>query len=83
MVSEALANVAKYAQASRVRVSVSRVNGLVFVEVDDDGIGGADPTGGSGLQGLDDRIGALGGRLDVDSPKGRGTMIRATIPLRT
>jgi signal transduction histidine kinase len=80
MVSEALANVAKYAQASRARVSVSRVDGLVLVEVDDDGIGGADPSRGSGLRGLSDRVQALDGRLEVTSPAGSGTHLHAEIP---
>jgi signal transduction histidine kinase len=80
LVSEALANVAKYAQASRARVSVSRVDGCVLVEVDDDGIGGADPSRGSGLRGLADRVQALDGRLEVTSPAGSGTHLHAEIP---
>ncbi len=81
VVSEALANVAKYAEASSVTVSVSRRNGLALVEVADDGVGGANPGGGSGLRGLADRVEALDGRLEVWSPQGRGTRIRAEIPL--
>jgi signal transduction histidine kinase len=80
LVSEALANVAKYAQASRARVSVSRVDGLVLVEVDDDGVGGADPSRGSGLRGLSDRVQALDGKLEVTSPAGSGTHLHAEIP---
>ena len=80
VVAEALTNVAKYAQATRASVDVSRVNGRVMVEVADDGIGGADPATGSGLRGLLDRVAALGGRLEVDSPAGRGTIVRAAIP---
>jgi signal transduction histidine kinase len=80
LVSESLANVAKYAGASRVHVCVTRENGLVIVEVGDDGIGGADPRRGSGLRGLMDRIEALDGSLTVDSRAGHGTTIRATIP---
>jgi signal transduction histidine kinase len=80
LVSEALANVAKYAKATSVRVAVGRRADAVVVEVDDDGIGGADPSRGSGLRGLVDRIHALDGELLIDSPTGRGTALRATIP---
>jgi signal transduction histidine kinase len=79
--SEALANVAKYAQASQASVWVQRRAGLVAVEVRDDGVGGADPAGGSGLRGLTDRVEALQGRLWVDSPPGGGTRLLAEIPL--
>jgi PAS domain S-box-containing protein len=82
VVSEALANVAKYADASAVAVSVERRNGSVIVAVEDDGIGGADPKRGSGLRGLADRLSALDGTLDVESPSGRGTRVRAEIPVR-
>jgi PAS domain S-box-containing protein len=81
VVSEALANVTKYAQASLVRVTVDQANGYARVEVADDGVGGADPTRGSGLRGLSDRLASLSGRLDVDSPPGAGTRVRAEIPL--
>jgi PAS domain S-box-containing protein len=81
VVSEALANVTKYAQASSVRVKVARSNGYALVEVADDGVGGADPSRGSGLSGLADRIASLSGRLAVDSPPGAGTRVRAEIPL--
>ena len=81
VVSEALANVAKYAQASQVRVRVEQLNGYALVEVADDGVGGADPAGGSGLRGLADRVAALDGRLEVESPRGEGTRIRAEIPV--
>jgi len=80
VISEALANIGKYAQASLARVSVTRVDGHAVVEVDDDGIGGADPARGSGLRGLVDRVEALDGQLEVESPKGGGTRIRAEIP---
>jgi signal transduction histidine kinase len=82
VVSEALANVAKYANASCVRVSVTQRNGAARVEVADDGVGGADPVHGSGLRGLADRIAALDGTLEVESPPGGGTTIRAEIPLQ-
>jgi PAS domain S-box-containing protein len=80
VVSEALTNVAKYAQASAVDVRVTRLNGRAVVEVADDGVGGADPLQGSGLRGLADRVEALDGRLHVESTPGRGTVVRAEIP---
>ena len=80
MVSEALANVAKYANASGVTVSVAQENGFAVVQVVDDGVGGADPQRGSGLRGLMDRIEALDGTLSVYSRPGAGTRIRAEIP---
>jgi PAS domain S-box-containing protein len=80
VISEALANVTKYAEASAVEISVSRMNGRAVVEVADDGIGGADPTLGSGLRGLADRVEALDGFLEVESKPGAGTRIRAEIP---
>jgi signal transduction histidine kinase len=80
LVSEALANVAKYARASRVRISVARVDERVLVEVDDDGVGGADPSRGSGLRGLSDRVQALDGKLEVRSVPGSGTHLHAEIP---
>jgi PAS domain S-box-containing protein len=80
LVSEALTNVVKYAQASSATVAVSRANGRAIVEVADDGVGGAVVGAGSGLRGLADRIGALAGELTVESPRGGGTRIRAEIP---
>jgi signal transduction histidine kinase len=81
VVSEALANVTKYAQASAVEVTVERRDGIAVVEVADDGVGGADPQRGSGLRGLSDRLASLSGRLAVESPPGAGTRVRAEIPL--
>ena len=81
VVSEALANITKYAGASAVKVSIGQVDGYALVEVVDDGVGGADPTRGSGLSGLSDRVASLNGKLVVDSPPGAGTRIRAEIPL--
>ena len=81
VVAEALTNVAKYAHASRASVSVERSNGRLVVAVRDDGVGGADPESGTGLRGLADRIAVLEGRLDVDSPRGRGTTVTARIPV--
>ncbi|MDX1510900.1 MAG: HAMP domain-containing protein [Nitriliruptorales bacterium] len=78
--SEALANVVKYANASAVWVSVDRQDGRVVVEVRDDGDGGAVAEDGSGLAGLADRVEAVGGRMTLDSPPGRGTTVRAELP---
>lgn len=80
LVSEGLTNVAKYAQATRAWVSVRHENGSAMIEVADDGIGDADPSRGSGLRGLTDRIAALDGVLEVESPSGKGTTIRARVP---
>jgi len=80
LVSEALANVAKYSGATHAEVRVERRDGHALVEVRDDGVGGADPARGSGLAGLSDRVAALDGRLAVESPAGRGTVVRAEIP---
>jgi len=79
--SEALANVAKHARASHASVRVATADGLLTAEVVDDGIGGADVAAGSGLQGLIDRVEALGGRLDIQSAPGRGTSLAARLPL--
>jgi signal transduction histidine kinase len=81
VVSEALTNAAKYAQASAVRVEVDARDKTLRLSIHDDGIGGADPARGSGLVGLSDRIEALGGRLQVTSPAGRGTTLLIRIPL--
>jgi signal transduction histidine kinase len=80
VVSEALANVAKYAAATSATVAAECPGDSLRVEVADDGIGGADPAGGSGLRGLADRVAAIGGSLTVDSPAGGGTRIVAVIP---
>ena len=81
LIAEALTNVTKYAEASVVRVRVEATDGCLVVEVADDGVGGADPAGGTGLRGLADRVEALGGSLEVVSPAGEGTTLRAEIPL--
>jgi signal transduction histidine kinase len=81
VVAEALTNVVKYAKASQARVQISRGNGHAIVEVADDGCGGADPDRGSGLRGLADRISALDGTLELRSPEGAGTLLRAEIPV--
>ena len=81
VVAESLTNVAKYAQAQRATVTVTRAEDAVRAEVADDGVGGARAGGGSGLRGLADRVAALDGRLAVESPAGGGTVVRAEIPL--
>jgi signal transduction histidine kinase len=80
IVAEALANVAKYASAEAVSVTVERRNGVARVEIADDGVGGADPAKGSGLRGLSDRVEALGGTLAIESLPGSGTRLSAEIP---
>jgi signal transduction histidine kinase len=80
VIAEALTNVARYAGAEAATVRVSREDGLVEVEVHDDGVGGADPAAGTGLRGLEDRVAALEGRLAVESPDGKGTTVLARIP---
>jgi PAS domain S-box-containing protein len=82
LIAEALTNVAKYAQASSVSLRIASSDATVVVEVSDDGVGGADPATGSGLRGLADRIEALGGSLEVVSPPGAGTSLRAEIPTK-
>ncbi|HET9545129.1 MAG TPA: sensor histidine kinase [Gaiellaceae bacterium] len=80
VVCEALANVVKHARASRASVSANRLDGLLRVEVADDGVGGARAEPGSGLSGLADRVEALGGRLLVVSDEGAGTRVVGEIP---
>jgi signal transduction histidine kinase len=82
LVAESLTNVAKHAKASSASVGVTREDGRLVVEVLDDGVGGASKAGGSGLSGLADRVEVLGGHVQVWSPKGGGTHIRAEIPYR-
>ncbi len=81
MCAEALTNVGKYARASRVDMEVRVEADQVTVLVTDDGVGGADPSDGSGLEGVADRIEALGGRFFVESPSGGGTRLLAEIPV--
>jgi signal transduction histidine kinase len=81
VIAEALTNVAKYARASRATVRAFRDNGRLVVEVSDDGVGGADPSRGSGLRGLADRLAALDGTLALGSAGGGGTVVRAEIPV--
>ncbi|MEV7013613.1 histidine kinase [Streptosporangium sp. NPDC051022] len=81
VVAEALTNALKHSRATRVRVRVRHVDGLLSVSVGDDGRGGADISGGSGLQGLLDRVAALGGTLVVTGPAGAGTTVEAVLPV--
>jgi PAS domain S-box-containing protein len=81
VVAEALTNVARYSQASKVSVDIGVDDRFAIVDVRDDGVGGADPGTGSGLRGLADRVEALSGRLSVESPAGAGTRLRAEIPV--
>jgi signal transduction histidine kinase/uncharacterized protein YhfF len=81
LVSEALSNAVKHARASEVTVEVHRRASVLRVEVADDGVGGAQVGAGSGLHGLGDRVAALGGCLEVESERGAGTRLRASIPL--
>jgi PAS domain S-box-containing protein len=81
IVSEALTNVAKHAQANRASVSIGLADSTLRFEITDDGRGGADPSAGSGILGLRDRAEAVGGTLFVISPPGQGTRVTAQIPL--
>ena len=80
IMAEAITNVAKYAAASHITVTVDQAGDCTRVEVTDDGVGGADPAAGSGLRGIADRVEALNGHLQVISPIGVGTTVRAEIP---
>jgi PAS domain S-box-containing protein len=81
IVSEALANVTKHAEAEGARVSLRRDGDVLRCEIADDGRGGADESGGTGIVGLRDRAEAAGGTLTVSSPVGRGTLVAASLPL--
>ena len=80
-VAEGLTNVAKYANATRCRVSVAVLDGAATAEIADDGCGGANASGGSGLRGLADRLEAIGGSLELKSPPGGGTVVCARVPV--
>ena len=80
--AEALTNVAKYAQAECAAVNLAVADGCVHLEISDDGVGGADTTGGTGLSGLCDRVEALDGTIAIESPPGGGTAVRVQIPLQ-
>jgi len=81
VVSEALTNAAKHADASYASVSLTEQDGVIHLSVRDDGVGGADPGGGSGLIGLRDRVEALGGTVEIKSPQGTGTTLLVTLPV--
>jgi signal transduction histidine kinase len=81
VVSESLANAVKHAKPSRVRVELRVEERTLRLAVHDDGVGGADPSRGSGLVGLRDRVEALGGSIDISSPPGRGTHVVVELPL--
>jgi signal transduction histidine kinase len=81
IVSESLTNASKYAAAESIRIRVAPEDGALLVEIADDGRGGADATAGTGLRGLADRIDALSGRFELESPAGAGTRVRAVLPL--
>ena len=81
VVSEALANAAKYASATHASVGADCRGSMLHVEVGDNGVGGADASRGSGIRGLEDRVAALGGRITIESPPGQGTLVVADIPL--
>jgi signal transduction histidine kinase len=80
VVAEALANAIRYSEADSVDVEIAIEDGTLSVEVADAGRGGADPAAGTGLRGLADRVETLGGRLEIESPVGAGTRVRATLP---
>jgi signal transduction histidine kinase len=80
VVSEALTNIARYAHATKAEIRIGRNTGNAHIEIHDNGVGGANPHNGSGLNGLADRIAALNGQLRIDSPTGAGTTITADIP---
>ena len=81
VIAEGLTNVARYANATEAHVEVMAVDGRLHVMVADDGQGGADPSMGSGLRGLADRLAAIGGDLEVTSAAGAGTTLTATLPM--
>jgi signal transduction histidine kinase len=81
VVSEALTNAAKHAQASVVRVEVDSDDSHLRLAIEDDGVGGADLAGGSGLVGLADRLAVLDGQIRIESPAGGGTLVTADVPL--
>ncbi len=83
VVAEALTNTAKHAEGSVVDVDVEAGDGVLHVRVRDDGRGGADVAGGSGLVGLKDRVEALDGRISLHSPPGAGTTVEVASPSTT
>lgn len=80
VVAEALTNISRHAQAERAQVTVTRTDDVLRIEVEDDGVGGADPTTGTGLAGLDRRVAALDGTFQVESPRGGPTRVVVELP---
>jgi signal transduction histidine kinase len=80
VVSEALANIAKHSQATQAAVTVHRAGNRLHIQVSDDGVGGADASRGSGLAGLRDRVAGVDGTIDVTSPAGGPTILKAELP---
>jgi signal transduction histidine kinase len=80
VIAEALTNVARSARAQRAEVTVDQRQQQLYIRVRDDGIGGADPRAGSGIEGLRDRVRALNGRFAIESPTGHGTTVEAWLP---
>ena len=80
VIAEALTNAVKHSAASTITVTLRRDEAMLYIDVTDDGVGGARPVGGLGLRGMTDRVHALGGRLDIDSPVAAGTRVRAELP---
>ncbi len=80
MIAESLSNVMRYSGATRAWIEIVEAGGVAVISVGDDGVGGADAAAGTGLAGLADRVGALDGRLVVESTPGSGTTVRAEIP---
>jgi signal transduction histidine kinase len=81
VISEALANIGKYASATRASIGAECRGSVLHVEIGDDGVGGADGARGTGIRGLRDRVAAIGGTLTVDSPSGQGTLVVAELPI--
>jgi signal transduction histidine kinase len=81
IVAEALTNTAKHARASASQVEVRADDGVLQLAVSDDGVGGADPAGGSGLLGVRDRVEAMAGKMSIRSPRGEGTVLQVQMPL--
>jgi signal transduction histidine kinase len=80
VVAEAITNAQRYARATSIRVRAAETGNMLRLEIVDDGVGGAHERRGSGLEGLRDRVEAMGGTFGVESPPGRGTRVTAAIP---
>ncbi|HLT18569.1 MAG TPA: ATP-binding protein, partial [Thermomicrobiales bacterium] len=80
IIAEGLTNIARHSQATRARVAIRQENGTLLIDIEDDGVGGAEVAAGTGLTGMFDRVAALEGKLHVDSPEGEGTRIHVELP---